>query len=132
MPYWVCGRVKERLDHMYENQFGLKKRPFRANASGTDVFVGPQAARTMSGLKKALSAPDAVVTVSGPVGIGKTTLASVIPRLFEVADGRLFLDGVDANQLPLRTLRSSISMVPQDSFLFSLPIDANIAYGLPD
>ena len=61
---------------MYENHFGLKKRPFRASASGTDVFVGPQAAKTMSGIKKALSADDAVVTVSGPVGIGKTTLVN--------------------------------------------------------
>jgi ATP-binding cassette subfamily B protein len=69
--------------------------------------------------------------VVGPVGAGKTTLASVIPRLFEVADGELFLDGVDVNRIPLATLRSSIAMVPQDSFLFSMPLRDNIAYGLP-
>jgi ATP-binding cassette, subfamily B, multidrug efflux pump len=71
--------------------------------------------------------------VVGPVGAGKTTLASVIPRLFEVEDGQLFLDGIDINRIPLSTLRSAISMVPQDSFLFSMPLRANIAYGLaPD
>jgi len=59
---------------MYETQFGLNKRPFRALAKGSDVFVGPQTATAMAGLKKALSAPDAIVSVNGPVGVGKTTI----------------------------------------------------------
>jgi ATP-binding cassette subfamily B multidrug efflux pump len=68
--------------------------------------------------------------VVGRVGSGKTTLASVIPRLFEVADGELFLDGVDVNRIPLAVLRSGIAMVPQDSFLFSMTLADNVAYGL--
>lgn len=59
---------------MYEQHFGLKKRPFRANAIGTDVFVGPHIATTTATLKKALTANDAIVSISGPVGSGKTTL----------------------------------------------------------
>ena len=70
--------------------------------------------------------------VVGPVGSGKTTLASVIPRLFEVADGQVFLDGVDVNRLPVGVLRAGIAMVPQDSFLFSVSLAENIAYGLPE
>jgi ATP-binding cassette subfamily B protein len=73
-----------------------------------------------------------VLGVVGPVGSGKTTLASLIPRLFEVDDGRVFLDGVDVNRIPLRTLRSHIAMVPQDAFLFSLSLADNVAYGLPE
>ena len=69
--------------------------------------------------------------VVGPVGSGKSTLAALIPRLYEVAEGQLFIDGIDINRIALSRLRSAIAMVPQDSFLFSLPIDANIAYGLP-
>ena len=69
--------------------------------------------------------------VVGPVGSGKTTLASVIPRLFEVEDGQLFLDGIDVNRIPLRTLRAHIAMVPQDAFLFSMSLADNIAYGRP-
>lgn len=69
--------------------------------------------------------------VVGPVGSGKSTLASVIPRLFEVEDGQLFIDGVDINRVKLESLRRAIAMVPQDSFLFSLPLRDNIAYGLP-
>jgi ATP-binding cassette subfamily B multidrug efflux pump len=73
-----------------------------------------------------------VVGIVGPVGSGKTTLASLIPRLYEVPDGALFLDGVDVNRIPLATLRSNIAMVPQDSFLFSMSLADNIAYGLPE
>jgi ATP-binding cassette subfamily B protein len=69
--------------------------------------------------------------IVGPVGSGKTTLASVIPRLYEVPDGRVFLDGVDVNRIPLATLRTNIAMVPQDSFLFSMSLAENIGYGLP-
>ena len=61
---------------MYETYFGLKKRPFRALASGNDVFVGPQTATTMAGLKRALSTPDAIASVSGPIGAGKTTIVN--------------------------------------------------------
>jgi ATP-binding cassette subfamily B protein len=70
--------------------------------------------------------------VVGRVGSGKTSLASAIPRLLEVEDGQLFLDGIDINRIPLATLRSSIAMVPQDSFLFSMSLAENIAYGVPD
>lgn len=58
---------------MYKNHFGLERRIFRGNAAGADVFVGPQTANILSGIKKALSAPDAVVTLTGPVGSGKST-----------------------------------------------------------
>ncbi len=71
------------------------------------------------------------IGIVGPVGSGKTTLASVIPRLFEVGDGEVFLDGVDINRIPLETLRRSIAMVPQDAFLFSMSLADNVAYGLP-
>jgi len=71
------------------------------------------------------------VGIVGPVGAGKTTLASVIPRLFEVEEGQVLLDGVDINRIPLETLRHSIAMVPQDAFLFSMSLSDNVAYGLP-
>lgn len=61
---------------MYEQHFGLKKRPFRANASGTDVFVGPHMAATMAGIKKALSRTDTISIVTGAVGSGKSTLVN--------------------------------------------------------
>ncbi len=71
---------------MYTNHFGLKRRPFRANATGTDIFVGPQTVTAMAGLKKSLTGSDAVAALSGPVGSGKTTL---VLRA---------LDSIDANK----------------------------------
>ena len=58
---------------MYKKHFGLERRIFRGNAAAADVFVGPQTASVLSGIKKALAAPDAVVTLTGPVGCGKST-----------------------------------------------------------
>jgi ATP-binding cassette subfamily B protein len=72
------------------------------------------------------------VGIVGQVGTGKTTLVNVIPRVLEVPDGTVFIDGVDVNRIPIRTLRSNIAMVPQESFLFSTTIEENIGLGIPD
>ena len=74
----------------------------------------------------------AVVGIVGPVGAGKTTLASLIPRIYQTQDGMLRMDGRNVNSIPLRELRNSIAFVPQDPFLFSMSLDENIAYGLPE
>ena len=58
---------------MYKTHFGLERRIFRGNAAGPDVFVGPQVAKIVSGVSKALAGTDAVVSVTGPVGSGKST-----------------------------------------------------------
>ena len=72
------------------------------------------------------------VGIVGPVGSGKTTLVSLVPRLLEVDDGQILIDGVDLNRMPVQLLRSSIAMVPQDSFLFSISVAENVRYGVPD
>ena len=69
---------------MYEQQYGLNRRPFRATATGTDVFVGPQTARLMQAFKKALVSNDAAVAIMGPTGVGKTTLVN---RAIDAIDG---------------------------------------------
>ncbi|MEO1247998.1 MAG: AAA family ATPase [Pseudomonadota bacterium] len=61
---------------MFEQQFGLKKRPFGSHAVGADVFVGPQTARLIGRAKKLFAEPDAVLCVTGPVGSGKSTLVA--------------------------------------------------------
>lgn len=61
---------------MYEEHFGLKSNPFRSNAEGTDVYVGSAQEKVISRIHKGLSAADNIVTVSGPVGIGKTTIVT--------------------------------------------------------
>jgi len=71
------------------------------------------------------------IGIVGMVGSGKSTLVRLIPRMFTVDDGTLFIDGIDVNRLSLRTLRDAVGFVPQESFLFSRSIGENIAYGKP-
>ncbi len=67
--------------------------------------------------------------IVGPIGAGKSTLVKLIARLYPVAANTIFIDGNDINRLPLATLRDAIGYVPQEGFLFSRSIAANIAFG---
>lgn len=71
------------------------------------------------------------VAIVGAIGSGKSTLANAIPRLLDIEDNQLFLDGYDLTRMRLQELRSAIAYVPQDSFLFSTSIKNNIRYGNP-
>jgi len=72
----------------------------------------------------------ATVAIVGRTGAGKTTLVSLLPRLFDVGAGAVRIDGRDVRSLSLATLRRTMGVVPQDPFLFSTTIRENIAYGL--
>ena len=67
--------------------------------------------------------------IVGPIGAGKSTLVKLLARLYPVPDGVITIDGIEINRLPLRQLRAAIGFVPQESFLFSRSIAANIAFG---
>jgi ATP-binding cassette, subfamily B, bacterial len=77
---------------------------------------------------------DAGTTVAliGHTGAGKTTLASLVPRFYDVDSGRLLVDGVDVRDVSLSSLRSSIGAITQDPFLFSTTVRENIAFGRPE
>ena len=72
------------------------------------------------------------VALVGPSGGGKTTICSLLPRFYDVTDGRITVDGQDIRSLTLKSLRSQIGVVQQDVYLFSGSIRDNIAYGKPD
>jgi subfamily B ATP-binding cassette protein MsbA len=76
--------------------------------------------------------PGERVAIVGLSGAGKTTLVSLLPRLYDVSRGRVVIDGVDVRDYSLYGLRSAIAIVQQDSFVFSGSIRDNIAYGRPD
>jgi len=76
-------------------------------------------------------APGEVVALVGPSGGGKTTMVSLLPRFWDVDQGRITLDGIDVRSLRLAELRGAIGVVPQEPALFSGTIRENIAYARP-
>jgi ATP-binding cassette, subfamily B, multidrug efflux pump len=70
------------------------------------------------------------LAIVGPTGSGKSTLVSLIPRIYDAPPGTLLLDGREITEFPLETLRRNIGFVPQETFLFSTSIRENIAFGV--
>jgi ABC-type multidrug transport system fused ATPase/permease subunit len=68
----------------------------------------------------------------GHTGAGKTTLAALVPRFYDVDSGRVLVDGVDVRDVTLASLRREIGVIPQDPFLFSTTVRENIAFGRPE
>src|SRR5438105_7938182 len=69
------------------------------------------------------------LAIVGPTGSGKTTLVSLIPRIYDAAPGTVLIDGKPLREYPLASLRHNIGFVPQETFLFSDTVRENIAFG---
>jgi ABC-type multidrug transport system fused ATPase/permease subunit len=72
------------------------------------------------------------VALIGHTGSGKTTLATLVPRFYDVTDGRVVVDGVDVREVTRRSLRREVGVISQDPFLFSATVRENIAFGAVD
>ena len=69
------------------------------------------------------------LAIVGPTGSGKTTLASLVARVYDVRGGRVTIDGIDVRDIPLQQLHEAVAFVPQESFLFSASLRENVAWG---
>jgi ATP-binding cassette subfamily B protein len=87
--------------------------------------------RVLNGVDLRIRAGETVAFV-GPSGAGKTTICSLLPRFYEVTEGRITIDGVDVRDMTLASLRRQIGIVQQDVFLFAGTIRENVAYGRLD
>ena len=97
-----------------------------------DGGAAPRAARAaLSEIDLDVAAGTTVALVGG-TGSGKTSLVSLISRLYDASEGRVLLDGADVRETDLRELRESVAIVSDDPFLFSATVAENIAYGRPD
>ena len=101
----------------------------RVDYDGVDIAFNRRA--VVSGVSAAVGTGD-VVGVVGPTGSGKSSLLNLIPRYYDAAGGSVRVDGQDVRSFDLQSLRSAVSIVPQDPFLFSDTVRNNIAYGSPD
>jgi len=76
--------------------------------------------------------PGETVAILGGTGSGKTTLINLIPRFYDVTEGRILIDGIDIRDVTVESLRRQIGIVTQETFLFSASLRDNIAYGKPE
>jgi len=76
--------------------------------------------------------PGQTVALVGPTGAGKTTIANLVARFYDVTDGAVLIDGLDVRRVSQRSLRRQMGLVPQEPFLFSGTIADNIRFGCPD
>ncbi len=91
---------------------------------------GPDATPVLRNISLHIPAGSSLAIV-GPTGCGKSTLANLIPRLYDAPEGALLIDGRPVREYPLVVLRRNIGMVPQETFLFSETIRENLAFGAP-
>ncbi len=76
--------------------------------------------------------PGEILGIVGPPGSGKSTIAQLVPRLYDVTSGAITIDGQNINSVTLKSLRNTVALVQQDMFLFKTTIEENIAYGRPN
>jgi ATP-binding cassette subfamily B protein/subfamily B ATP-binding cassette protein MsbA len=131
-------RVLEVLESEDQVRDSTAAKPLSATASGTrghvrleNITFGYEPGRPILRGISMEALPGETVAIVGPTGVGKSTLVSLIPRLFDPLEGRVTIDGCDIRDVQLESLRGLIAIVLQEPFLFPLTIAENISYGRP-
>jgi len=135
-----------RIDEILIEQSEIQDSPeVKAKAAGEDARVtqirgeiefrglnfGYNGVPVLHDIKLRIPAGSSLAIV-GPTGSGKTTLVSLIPRIYDTAPGAVWIDGKPVREFPLEPLRRQIGFVPQETFLFSETVRENIAFGKED
>jgi ATP-binding cassette subfamily B protein len=131
-----AGRIYEILDeqpHVQERPDALELGRVRGDVVFDRVTFRytPDGPDVLEGFDMHLE-PGETVAMVGRTGSGKSTIARLLPRFYDVTEGRVTIDGHDVRDLTIDSLRSQIGLVLDEPFLFSVSIRENIAYGKPD
>jgi len=133
----AAQRIFEILRHRRELEDPERPRSLPRPVKGVVRFedvsfrYGPEHPLVLAGVDAHLEQGERVALV-GSSGVGKSTLASLIPRFHDVEGGRVTLDGIDVRELALAELRATVGLVPQEPMLFSGTVRENLLYGDPD
>lgn len=133
----AARRIFELIDHprvLEEPTVAARlPRPLHGRVAYEQVTFryGPGLPRVLDGVHVELGEGETVALV-GSSGAGKSTMAALLPRFFDVEWGRILLDGVDIRRLRLEELRGAIGVVPQEPMLFAGSVRENLLYGNPD
>ncbi|MDD5697081.1 MAG: ABC transporter ATP-binding protein [Victivallaceae bacterium] len=114
-----------------EKSGAITLREFRNEIAFNDVVFSYQEHRVLDGISFKISR-GSLVAVVGETGSGKTTIANLIARFYDVNSGSVTIDGIDVRDLSIKSLRRHIGIVTQDPILFNETIAENIAYGSPE
>ncbi|MCX6049203.1 MAG: ABC transporter ATP-binding protein [Chloroflexi bacterium] len=140
---WASGiasalRINEVLDTVPEIQELPQAQSLPAGSPGRIVFEnvsfhynGDTDEAVLDGINL-IAEPGQTVAILGATGAGKTTLVNLVPRFYDVSSGRILLDEVDIRDLQQDSLLAQMSIVPQETVLFSGTVRDNVRYGAPD
>ncbi len=127
-----CFEVLDQADDVADKPSPVQLSSSKGEILCENVAFGyTPGRRIISGVNLHI-APGQTVAFVGTTGAGKSTLLSLVPRFYDPDEGRILLDGVDLRDLSKKSLREQISIVLQDTLLFSTTIRENIAYGKAD
>ena len=134
----LAGRARRVLE-VLETEHEVRDRPnavplreAKGDVRFENVTFGYEPDRPVLRNVSLHARPGETVAIVGATGAGKSTLVSLIPRFFDPWEGGILIDGRDVRDIQLKSLRSQVSLVLQESFLFPMSIAENIAYGQPD
>jgi ATP-binding cassette subfamily B protein len=118
----VAPEIKEEKEHKKPTKWKIEFRDLSFSYNGREI---------LKGINFSIQEGESLGIV-GEIGSGKSTLVSLIPRLFEPNKGEIRIDGIPIKEIAFSMLRRNIGFVPQDTFLFSDTIKNNIAFGQPE
>ncbi|MGW5240653.1 ABC transporter ATP-binding protein [Monashia sp. NPDC004114] len=131
-----AGRIQEVLGTTSTVSESVQPIPMRTAPAGIEFkgvdFHYPGAENAVLHDVTFTASPGRTTAIIGSTGAGKTTLLGLVPRLFDISEGRVAVGGVDVRDLSLEELWSKIGLVPQKPYLFSGTVATNLRYGNPD
>ncbi len=126
---WLARKIQKSIEKKKEKE---KEKNGTADVPVTEEEKKKNADEDAIHNISFVSKPGEITAIIGVTGCGKSTLVNLIPRLYDVSEGQILVDGVDVRDMKLSELHKRISYVPQQSYLFSGTVKENITFGNPD